>query len=389
MPPRRPALALLAGQLHEDAVVQHLDRELVAVRGRGHEGDGTVWRRAARNRPGLATADGLTLEGDAFVPSAPWAAAVVAHPHPLVRRRPAEQCRGGPVPSPPATPAWPPSASTSGASGARRASTTTAETERLDVVAALDVAAPLAGDGPVARWPATRSAPLVALDGRRPAPRRRGSRSRPRCAVARADAAGRRPTPGPSCCSCPSTTSSRRPPSRPRRAAGWRSTTIETVPMADHFLAGATSKVADRAVTYLRELAVARPRGSLRLDHARSIAPRSRPRSCPRPRPGRRAQRSRPRTEARTPGHATELRADGARRAAAMAALASATVCSPKWKIDAASTASAPPSSTPSTRWSSVPDARRWRSPARPRRRRPPASARGRSRRGCRRGPST
>ena len=41
--------------------------------------------------------------------------------------------------------------------------------------------------------------------------------------------------------------------------------------------------------------------------------------------------------------------------AAAITALASAMVCSPKWKIDAASTASAPPSATPSTRWSSVP----------------------------------
>jgi hypothetical protein len=39
------------------------------------------------------------------------------------------------------------------------------------------------------------------------------------------------------------------------RAAGWRATTIEAVPIADHFLAGATSKVADRAVTFLRDLA--------------------------------------------------------------------------------------------------------------------------------------
>ena len=38
-----------------------------------------------------------------------------------------------------------------------------------------------------------------------------------------------------------------------------------------------------------------------------------------------------------------------------MAALASATECRPKWKIDAASTAEAWPSVTPATRWSSVP----------------------------------
>jgi len=43
------------------------------------------------------------------------------------------------------------------------------------------------------------------------------------------------------------------------------------------------------------------------------------------------------------------------RPASAIAVLASATVNSPKWKIDAARTASAPPSVTPRTRWSSVP----------------------------------
>ena len=41
--------------------------------------------------------------------------------------------------------------------------------------------------------------------------------------------------------------------------------------------------------------------------------------------------------------------------AAAIAALASAIECWPKWKIDAASTAEACPSVTPSTRCSSVP----------------------------------
>src|SRR3954453_21151307 len=41
--------------------------------------------------------------------------------------------------------------------------------------------------------------------------------------------------------------------------------------------------------------------------------------------------------------------------AISISALASATVCSPKWKMDAASTASAPPSTTPSTRCCRVP----------------------------------
>jgi hypothetical protein len=37
--------------------------------------------------------------------------------------------------------------------------------------------------------------------------------------------------------------------------AGWTATTVETVPMADHFLAGAITLVAERAVGFLTSLA--------------------------------------------------------------------------------------------------------------------------------------
>ena len=91
---------------------------------------------------------------------------------------------------------------------------------------------------------------------------------------------------------------------------GWAATTIEVVPGADHFLAGRTSVVAD--------LVVAGPQAG------RTGIP-----------------------------------------AAAMTALASATVCSPKWKIDAASTASAWPCGDALDQVLRACPPRRWRSPAR------------------------
>ena len=97
------------------------------------------------------------------------------------------------------------------------------------------------------------------------------------------------------------------------RAQAWRAATVETVPLADHFLGGAVRGVAERAVAFLRSTSAA-DAGPLARQAGRTVMPR-----------------------------------------AAITALASATVCSPKWKIEAASTASAPPSSTPSARWSSVP----------------------------------
>ncbi len=97
----------------------------------------------------------------------------------------------------------------------------------------------------------------------------------------------------------PTTSSARRTrPEPPRRTRV--DTTVEEVPGADHFLAAGAGRRG--------------PAG--RGGHCRTVTP-----------------------------------------AAAMAALASATVCSPKWKIDAASTASASPSTTPSTRCCSVADA--------------------------------
>lgn len=43
------------------------------------------------------------------------------------------------------------------------------------------------------------------------------------------------------------------PASARTEIAGWASTTVEEVPSADHFLAGSTAAVADRAVSWLRD----------------------------------------------------------------------------------------------------------------------------------------
>ena len=199
----------------------------------------------------LATADGLTLEGDAFVPSEPWAAAVVAHPHPLYggdRRNSVVEalCRA---------------LHDTGVAtvrfdfrgvGRSEGEHDDGQAERLDVVAALDVAAPFAADGPVLVAGYSFGA-LVALDVVDPrlsawlavAPPLPAARAEP---LASTDHR-------PKLLLVPDHDQFSPPSVATERAAGWRSTTIETIPMADHFLAGATAKVADHAVAYLRELA--------------------------------------------------------------------------------------------------------------------------------------
>jgi hypothetical protein len=52
------------------------------------------------------------------------------------------------------------------------------------------------------------------------------------------------------------------PPAAMQEAvADWAATTVEVVPMADHFMAGATGIVAERATAFTRSLAVEPPGG--------------------------------------------------------------------------------------------------------------------------------
>ena len=96
----------------------------------------------------LETIDGVVLDGEAAVPPAPWAAAVVCHPHPLyggdMRNNVVDALVRALSGAGVATVRF--DFRGVGRSGGEHGD---GETERLDVVAAIDAVAPLAGDGPV------------------------------------------------------------------------------------------------------------------------------------------------------------------------------------------------------------------------------------------------
>jgi len=72
------ALAVLLAQLHQQAVVEHLDRKLLVDV--GHEREGTVARVESIQ---LTTSDGHTLDADVAAPGVPSrGGVVVCHPHP-------------------------------------------------------------------------------------------------------------------------------------------------------------------------------------------------------------------------------------------------------------------------------------------------------------------
>jgi alpha/beta superfamily hydrolase len=126
------------------------------------------------------------------------------------------------------------------------------ETERLDVVAAIDAMAPYVGDGPLllagysfgARVALSVAdprldgwfvvAPPLAMPG--------GS------LIASTDHRPKR-------IQAPEHDQFTPPAAMDDAVAGWTATTVELVPMADHFMAGATGLVAERAVAFATSLA--------------------------------------------------------------------------------------------------------------------------------------
>ena len=96
----------------------------------------------------LATADGLALVGDAFLPASPWAAAVVTHPHPLYggdrNNLVVDALCGALLAADVAVVRF-----DFRGVGDSEGEHDDGQGERLDVVAALEVATPFAGDGPV------------------------------------------------------------------------------------------------------------------------------------------------------------------------------------------------------------------------------------------------
>jgi alpha/beta superfamily hydrolase len=204
----------------------------------------------------LEAADGVTLTGEVATNGPPWAAAVLAHPHPRY---------GGDMYNTVVDAAFRALAAAGVAAvrfdfrGVGRSGGTMTDgpftdgiDERLDVVAAIDAATPFAGDGPVLLFGYSFGA-LVALSVADP-------RIDGWMAVAPPLLL---PTPAPPLAAhdhrpvlllAPAHDQFTPPAAMKTATEGWKATTVEEVAMADHFLAGASAAVARRTVTFLRLL---------------------------------------------------------------------------------------------------------------------------------------
>jgi alpha/beta superfamily hydrolase len=203
-------------------------------------------------RLALETVDGLVLDGEAAIPQAPWAAAVVCHPHPLyggdMRNTVVEALVGALSDAGVATVRF-------DFRGVGRSDGVhgDGETERLDVVAAIDAVAPLAGDGPLllAGYSFGAAVALSVND-----PRLDGWFAvAPPLAVAGRGALIAGSDHRPKLIEAAEHDQFTTPAAMTEATDGWTATTIETVPGADHFLGGATAVVAERAVAFVRRLA--------------------------------------------------------------------------------------------------------------------------------------
>jgi alpha/beta superfamily hydrolase len=203
----------------------------------------------------LVAADGVALEAEARVPSDAWAAAVLAHPHPLY---------GGSMRS--IVPSTLFSALPDAGIACLRFNFRGVEgsggthgdgvAERLDVAAAVAALAELAPGLPLAvvGWSFGADVSLAVTDARiggwlAVAP---PLRTHPADMAAATD-------PRPKLIAVPERDQFRPPESARAVVAGWVNTRLEVIPGADHFLAGRTDRVAELAADFCRALADAAP----------------------------------------------------------------------------------------------------------------------------------
>jgi len=198
----------------------------------------------------LHTADGLAIDAEVSVPPAPWAAAVVAHPHPLY---------GGDMHNHVVTALYRslPAAGIATVRfdfrgvGLSEGEHDHGQGERLDVAAAVDLVAPYASDGPVVLCGYSFGA-IVAAQVVHP---RLAGWLLVAAPLGEAPALLAAPDHRPKLLLVPEHDQLTSPAEARRLTAGWAATTVEDVPMADHSLLGATAAVAARAVELSRSLA--------------------------------------------------------------------------------------------------------------------------------------
>jgi uncharacterized protein len=200
----------------------------------------------------LDTADGVVLEAEALLPPSPWAAVAMCHPHPLY---------GGDMHNivvdavVRALGAAGVAALRFNFRGVGRSDGHHGEgrEERLDAAAAVDAVAPLAGDGPLVLAGYSFGA-VVALSVSDP--RLAGWFAvAPALAYADAGALVAAGDHRPKLIVAPEHDQFTPPATVAEVTSAWTATTVEPLPMADHFLAGRTGPVADAAVAFVRSLA--------------------------------------------------------------------------------------------------------------------------------------
>jgi hypothetical protein len=200
----------------------------------------------------LDTADGLVLEAEALLPPSPWAAVAMCHPHPLY---------GGDMYNSVVDAVVRALAGAGVAAlrfnfrgvGASDGHHGEGHDERLDAAAALDAVAPLAGDGPVVLAGYSFGG-VVALSVTEP---RLSGWFAVAPALAHADpaalvAAGDH---RPKLIVAPDHDQFTPPAALAEITSTWSETIVESLAMADHFLAGRTGPAAAAGVAFVRSLA--------------------------------------------------------------------------------------------------------------------------------------